>query len=153
MSMIWMFKKSKPSSNDQQSLVFKSSEAFFESQCKYGDTDIVPKKGIVAIVTDTKKDFGTKDSVKIQKDGTQLAMLKVVSDDGGFPVVAQTPLAGGDRLKPKDLVIWVPVTWNKEIVPADVDERFGWVGYIVAKLKPELDMRNNGFKIICHYTQ
>jgi len=151
--MIGMFKKSKPSPCDQLNLVFKSPEAFFRNQCEFGDTDVVPKKGIVAIVIDTKKDFGTKDAVQIQKDGTQIAMLKVASADGGFPVVARTPLAGGGKLKPKDLVLWVPMLWSNDIVPPDVDERFGWVGFIVAKLKPEIDMRKNGFTIVCHYTE
>lgn len=92
--------------------------------------------------------------MKIEADGRQLAMLKVASDDGGFIVVAQTPSEKGDRLKPDDVVIWVPVNYAKDAVEkaqGHLDPRFGWVGFIVAKVKPEIDMANPSFEVLCRF--
>jgi len=47
--------------------------------------------------------------------------------------------------------MWVPINYEKEIVPSGSDPRFGWVGFIVAKVKPEIDMVNQNFNIICDY--
>jgi len=102
-------------------------------------------------VLDSSEEFGTAVSVKIEDDGRQTAILRVASEDGGFIVCAKTPSARGDRLKPDDIVIWVPINYEKKIVPPEPDPRFGWVGFIVAKVKPETDMANQNFNIICDY--
>jgi len=132
-------------------LIFKSREDFFWMQCKYGHTKIQPNQGIVALVLDASKEFGQATAVKIEDDGRQKAMIKVPSQDGGFIVIAETPTGKGDRLKPDDVVIWVPLKQVK--MPEGIDERFGWVGFIVAKVEPdEQDIANpNDFKIICKY--
>ncbi len=43
------------------------------------------------------------------------------------------------------------MTHSKEVVPDGTDERFGWAGFVVAKVKPEIDMANPNFDIISRY--
>ena len=100
---------------------------------------------------DSAKEFGTQEAVKVEADGTQILTLKVASDDGGFMVIARTVSGRGDRLRPGDVVIWVPMMHSKEVVPDGADERFGWAGFVVAKVKPEIDMTNPNFDIISRY--
>ena len=149
--MVWPFSKNKPASGLPRILPFKSGEAFLEYQCKYGFTDIQPKQGIVALVMDARKEFGTSEAVAINAEGIQTATLKVASSDGGFIVTAQTPTAQGDRLQPGDVVIWVPFEHIGDILPNGMDSRFGWVGVIVAKVAPEIDLANPEFKITSQY--
>ncbi|SUZ33842.1 hypothetical protein ROE7235_03617 [Roseibaca ekhonensis] len=148
---MWPFKKKSKISGLPQKLPFKSGAAFLEYQCEFGHVDIVPKQGIVALVMDSSKEFGTENPVKVESDGTQKATLKVASNDGGFIVIAQTPSGKGDPLKPDDVVIWVPMLHSKEVVPDGHDQRFGWAGFIVAKVKPEIDMANPNFEILSRY--
>lgn len=151
--MVWPFsKKPQMPQGLPQKLPFKSGAAFLEYQCKYGHTDIRPKQGIVALVLDSKKEFGTSEAIKVEPDGRQTATLLVASEDGGFMVSAQTPTGKGDRLQPDDVVIWVPVQHVPDLTPAGLDKRFGWVGFIVAKVKPEIDMMNPDFDVVCGYT-
>lgn len=100
---------------------------------------------------DASKEFGTGVSVKVKPDGIQLVTLKVASQDGGFLVIAETASGRGDRLKPDDVVIWVPIQHLKEVAPDGADERFGWVGFVVAKVRPEIDLANPNFEIISSY--
>src|SRR5215831_9476285 len=78
-------------------IYFKSSAAFFESQCDFGYTRIEVGVAVVALVLDAQKEFGTPTPVSIGKGGIQLAALKVASEDGGFLVFSQTPSGSGDR--------------------------------------------------------
>ena len=149
--MVWPFSKSKKLSGLPQKLLFKSGADFLEYQCEFGHTKIVPKQGIVALVLDSQKEFGTAEAVKADANGVQTATLKVASDDGGFIVSAQTPSDKGDRLKPGDVVIWVPLQHIGDAVPEGIDRRFGWVGFIVAKVAPEIDMTKPDFNILCRY--
>jgi len=48
-------------------------------------------KGIIGLVLNAKKEFGTEQSVKVEPDGRQMAMLKIASKGGGFVVPAYTP--------------------------------------------------------------
>lgn len=149
---MWPFKTSKQSTKTViQKLPFKSGAAFFEYQCKFGETTIKQNMGIVSIVIDAPKEFGVLSSVKINPDGSQLALINVASEDGGFIVPANTPSKTGDRLVAGDLVIWVPMVFNNEIGIKMGDSRSGWVGMIRAKIAPELDMSKPGFVIICPY--
>jgi len=139
-------------SSNPEKLHFKSGDAFVEYQCKFGHTDIVPKKGIFAVVVDSSEEYGTRDAIKIEDDGRQLAMIKVASEDGGFVVPAYTMNGKGDRLKPDDVVIWVPMTYNEDLVrDNDLDQRFGWVGFILAKVKPEIDLASPEPQVVCEY--
>lgn len=124
---------------------------FLRYQCKYGHTRIQPKQGVVALVLDAAKEFGVAAAVKIEPDGRQMAALRVASDDGGFLVMATTPTAKGDRLHPGDTVIWVPLEHTPSAVPPGTDPRFGWVGFIVAKVKPEVDLAKRDFDVTCFY--
>ena len=112
-------------------------DAFFKHQCKYGDTRIEPGKGVVAMVLDASREFPGRPAVMVEADGSQQAVLKVISEDGGFIVVARTPPGKGEPLKLGDFVEWVP----REFIYSEVmgpDRRIGWVGLIRAKL----DWRN-----------
>lgn len=149
--MVWPFTKQKAPTGFPQKLPFKSGEAFLEYQCKFGHTKIVPKRGIVALVLDSQKEFGTAQPVKVDPNGVQTATLKVASEDGGFIVSAQTPSGKGDRLRPGDVVIWVPLQHIGDALPEGIDRRFCWVGFIVAKVAPEIDMSKPDFDILCRY--
>ncbi|MBT3556300.1 MAG: hypothetical protein HOC63_12330 [Rhodospirillales bacterium] len=63
------------------------------------------------------------------------------------------PIRLQDRLKADDVVIWVPVEHANDAVGnvEGIDPRFGWVGFIVAKIAPEIDMTTSELKIISHY--
>ncbi len=146
---MWPFKrKANPA---LPNLVYKSGEAFFRLQCKYGHTEIKEGNGIVAIVLDSMQEFGTSVPVKIQPSGNQLAAIKVASEDGGFVTLAETLSAAGDRLKPGDLVVWVPEAYLPEMAEQVRDPRGGWVGLIVAKVAAESDPNTNELKVLCQY--
>lgn len=132
-------------------VVYKSAEAFFESQCKYGYTALKEGSGIVAIVLDSRKEFGTSVAVKTQPSGNQLATVKVASEDGGFITFAETLSAGGDRLDPGDLVIWIAGSYLPELAESIGDARSAWMGLIVAKIAAESDLATNEFTVICRY--
>jgi len=149
--MVWPFSKKKKYQNLPQKLPFKNGADFLNYQCKYGFTEIQPKQGIVALVLDASKEFGTENAVKIDDDGIQTVVLKVASEDGGFIVFAQTASGGGDPLKPDDVVIWVPLKHSAEVIPNGADNRFGWVGFVVAKVKPEIDLSSPDFEILSNY--
>ena len=144
---MWPFKRSKPRIPN---LIFKGGREFFEYQCKYGHTSIKENEAIVALVLDAKEEFGTQQSVALAPNGIQKAVIKVASDDGGFVVVAETASSRGKRLKPGDIVFWVPMMWEKSVAEALGSERQGWIGPIVAKLKPEL-LVGGGWSIVCEY--
>lgn len=122
-------------------------DAFFRLQCKYGDSDIEINKGIVARVLDASKEFGVPLPVKVQADGSQVAVLRVISEDDGFIVSAKTPPGSGLPLHPGDFVMWVPIVHSQLVAAQSVDPRFGWVGLIRAKIKTE----GPPFEIACRY--
>ncbi|MDZ4740629.1 MAG: hypothetical protein SGJ03_12095, partial [Alphaproteobacteria bacterium] len=49
------------------------------------------------------------------------------------------------------LILWVPLTFIKELGAKTKDRRTGWIGHIRAKLKPEIDTMTPEFQIVCHY--
>jgi hypothetical protein len=128
-------------------------KSFFELQCKYGDVRIEKGKGIIAMVLDPTREFPEfPDAVKVEPDGSQLALLKVISEDGGFIVQAKTPSGSGDRLKPGDFVLWVPDTLMEIPDTFEIpDKRLGWVGLIRAKIN-WMEVGTTGpFQLICRY--
>lgn len=149
--MVWPFSKKKK--EQRPILVFKGGEAFLEYQCKFGHTEISPGRGIVACVVDAAKELGVATPVKRQPNGTQMAILKVASEDGGFLVMSTTATAEGDALQPGDYVVWVPMEHQAAMVDAidGVDPRFGWIGFITAKIKAEIDPNGDQLSIICRY--
>lgn len=147
--MVWPFSKKKQEL--PENLIFKDGRGFFEYQCKFGHTEIIPKQGIIALVLDSSKEFGTANPVKIEEDGTQIVALRVVSDDGGFTVISRTASGKGARLVSDDIVIWVPIMHSPEIVPPEVDKRFGWTGFVVARVAPEIDLASDNFNLTSRY--
>jgi len=148
---LWPFAKKKVA--EPPTFVFSDTEAgrksFFKLQCKYGDTEIEKGKPLLAIVLDASREFpGIPDPVKIEPDGSQLAVIRVVSEDGGFVVPAKTPSAKGDRLIPGDVVAWVPHTLVETPFP---DKRIGWVGLIRAKVRWMGVGTSGPFDLICRY--
>lgn len=148
----WLFSREKSPKVNGLPLVFKNNEGFFEYQCKFGDVKLEEKKGLVAIVLDARKEFGTSSPVKVEADGSQLAMLRVASDDGGFVVPAKTA-SNGPLLKPGDLVFWVPIKHEAPLLPEqfEVDPRFFWVGFIVLKIDRVIDAGSK-WRILSKYT-
>ena len=90
--------------------------------------------------------------VKIEPDGTQMALLKVISEDGGFRVMATTPSGKGDRLVPGDVVAWVPFAYQDMDQLSDRDDkRIGWAGLIRGKVR-WMEMGTSGpFELFCRY--
>ena len=139
---------------EQPTFVFTDMDAgrksFFNLQCKYGDVQIEKGKGIIALVLDASQEFRLPEPVKIEHDGRQLAFIKVISEDGGFIVLAKTPSGSGDRLKPGDFVLWVPETLM-EITSMETDKRLGWIGSIRAKINWMGVGTTGPFQLICRY--
>ncbi len=115
----------------------KWRDAFFQLQCKYGDINIEKGKGTIAMVLYPRDEFPEfPHPVKILADGRQLALLKIISEDGGFRVMAMTPTDKGDRLVPGDVVAWIPFAYQgmEQLSDGD-DKRLGWVGTIRGKVR------------------
>lgn len=147
---MWPFKR-KQQSGLPDRLIYKSGEAFFEMQCKYGHTTLGENTGIVGIVLDAKREFGVETAVKVQPNGTQLATLRIAGEEGGFVTFAETGSAGGDVLKPGDLVVWVPGIYNQQLAQKMGDDRAGWIGLIRAKIAPESNTADNSLVILSRY--
>jgi hypothetical protein len=146
---MWPFKpKHKP---DLPVLIFKTGQGFFDYHCKYMDTQLQAGKPLAAIVLDAKAEFGTQVAVKTDERGIQIATLRVASNDGGFVSISQTLSADGEALRPGDVVAWVPGPHNAELAKGMGNERSGWVGLILAKIAPEIDVSSGEMKVICRY--
>ncbi|MHA7847241.1 hypothetical protein [Serratia sp. D1N4] len=110
-------------------LYFKDNVSAFEYACKYSVTDIRPKQGLIAIVEDEPDKDG---------NGDYYCTVKVSSDDGGF-IVPSAIATKEDKVVIKgSLVIWVPYEHSEIIASTLGDDRKGWVGFIVATVKPTL---------------
>lgn len=123
-------------------LYFKSGAAAFEMACKYMSCTL--EKGCVlpALVLSARDAIGANDHVVRNPDGMQRALLHVASDDGGFRVIATPIHPKGPQLEAGQLVAWQAVQYSRAahesvIGDDDVDERFGWLGFILGTLKPE----------------
>lgn len=117
-------------------LPFKGSQAAFEYACRFLICTVEVGAMLPALVEDGRLLFGTQDRVHSNDDGTQTGVLKVASKDGGFLVVART-IGSGPQLLPGDFVAWQAGTHSRELAETSGDQRFGWVGLIVGKLRPE----------------
>ncbi len=129
-------------SKSELPLAFQSGEGAFEYACKYCGCDLEEGENLIAIVLDTRKIVGGDVAVKTLANGHQLAMLKVSSPDGGFVVSAETLSALGPKLEPGDLVSWRIGSYSSHVAELFGDKRAGWVGLIVAKVKPEYSLRD-----------
>ena len=131
----------------------KGADGLFWLTCKYGHVVIVENTAMLAMVMDQREEYDLtelKEAVKTEADGVQIAYLKVVSEDGGFNVMAKTAGARGPKLEPGDLVLWVPKTYVNKLSTIAPDKRFGWVGFIVAKVNLPTRM-DNPFKNITRF--
>jgi hypothetical protein len=152
---LWPFGKNK--APERPTFVFTDTDAgrkaFFKLQCKYGDTGIEKGKGMIAMVLDPRDEFPEiPHPVKIEPDGRQLALIKVISHDGGFTVTATTPSDKGDRLVPGDVVVWVPFAYhNMDQLGTLPDKRIGWVGLIRAKVRWMAMGTSGPFDLSCRY--
>jgi hypothetical protein len=149
--MIFFLKRKGKKPSLPQKFIFKDGQSFFEYQCKFGHTEIVPNTGMIALVLNASKEFGVKDPVSFHPDKGQLAVIRVISEDGGFRVFASTPSNKGARLVPGDVVIWVPAIYSDEVGAGMSDRRTGWIGMIRAKVAPEISLADSDFSILCRY--
>jgi len=118
-------------------LKFKDAVSALEYACKYLECPLTEGAFLPALVLDARETYGTDCAVKIQDDGCQLAVLRVASDDGGFVVPATTASSEGPRLRPGQLVAWKAMKYMPEVGAKTDEERLGWVGLIIATLRPE----------------
>jgi hypothetical protein len=146
---MWPFKRKQKSK--LSALVFQTGQDFFDYHCKFMDTKLQQGKPLAAIVLDSKEEFGTQVAVKTDERGIQIAALRVASDDGGFVTLSQTLSAEGDALKPGDVVAWIPEAYNEMLARGLGNEQSGWVGLILAKVAPEIDLNSGQMTVICHY--
>ncbi len=135
--MIWPFREKRQPPIGKSGLVFaegpKGAASLFDLTCKYGDVTIEVNKGLLALVVDARKEYGTPDAVKLEPDGCQTTVLRIASEDGGFVVMSK--MSGrGPMLKPDDAVLWVPFTYSEDIAKVSPDKRFGWIGLVRAKV-------------------
>ena len=145
----WIKAKFFPKKKPIPKLHFKSGFDFFEYTCKYGYTELFPRRSVVALVT-REEGF---DAVYLNDDGRQGAALLVASPDGGFLSHAATVTAKGDRLAEGDLVLWMPLEYDENLSRLFPDPRTGWNGVIVAKIESSLDpMTSHGLTILSGYT-
>ena len=144
---MWPFSNGKKGdkSNYSESELSALGLAFWEMQCNFGHTAIIPRKtAIAALVVMSTRD---------RKTGIQEAKLRVASADGGFQVIARTPTKSGEDLRPNDIVMWLPMTQVSlmEMLSDSNDERSSWMGLIMAKIDPKESLGGVNFKVICEY--
>lgn len=152
----------KPTS-DNKSIVFKTTEDFFEMQCKFANNTLNPQNTLVGMVLESYE-LGDR----------TCCLLKITSDDGGFNVIANTINPVRKKLCEGNLILWTPQFYQEEkmfellmmdfmlrggVLMASIgierlkehlnDERSRWYGLVIAKVAPEIT--NNQFSIIENY--
>ena len=120
-------------------LIFKDGPAALEYACKYLDCPLQEGSFLPAVVLDPRQLFGAPTAVRVLPDGSQTAMLRVASSDGGFMVLASTAGAKGPRLQAGDFVAWQAAKHSDQVATSmgTKDTRSGWVGLILGTLKTE----------------
>lgn len=135
-------------------LAFKSADAFMEYCNKYMGGSLRKGEGRAALIPPSGF-LGIENHVSRTPDGRYRVSLIVSGAPNGFFAVADTPLPGGDELKSGDLVVWLafgkPSVFSKaKIGKFTGDKRSNWVGFVVAKIAPEI--RADGeFSILSRY--
>lgn len=143
-SIVRFFKTGSFKSNDFKfgdTLFFKNNISAFEYFCRYGNTYLQIGMGLPAIVLEQKKD----------EDGSLRFLLKIASSEGGF-LSAASSVSSGKDINIGDLVYWMPIRINEEILHdieeennkgmGRVDERLAFIGYIVSILNPAISISN-----------
>lgn len=135
-------------SDAPQHLKFKSGKEFFDYQCEYGETNIRPKEtGIIGVVVDDDPDTVPE---RLRFSTAQVVKLRVASEDGGFEVLSKTYRLG-EKLNKGDCAIWLPIEYVESFKMESSDSRSGWSGYIVAKIKPEINLQQDAWTVIYDY--
>jgi len=122
-------------------LKYKDNKSAFEMACKYLNTDLSPDVDLAALVVDHRSMedmlLGRGSAVRIDESGNQVMFLQISSSDGGFLAVSKTLGPNGPRLVPGDLVAWRAEDYLAGAAHLMNDPKSGWVGLVIAKLKPE----------------
>ena len=121
------------------SLFFMDGVAALEYACQFMKCPLHEGSFLPAIVLDSREMFGAATTIQTLKDGNQVAMLRVASDDGGFVVFATTAGPKGPKLQPGNFVGWKAAKHSAEVAASmgAKDPRSGWVGLIIGTLRPE----------------
>jgi len=146
--VVWPFSEGKKPPGLPQKVPFKSGADFLEYRCKFGPAKIVPRQGIVALVLDSQKEFGPAGGGEGGPERCPDGHPQGCVGGRRFIVSARTPSGKVDRLKPGDVVIRVPLQHVGDALCDGIDRRFGRVGFIVAKVAPEMDMARRDFDIL-----
>ena len=118
-------------------LYFRDPQSAFQFACECLATELVEGAILPALVLDATAVAGTTVAVKRHTDGTQAALLRVSSADGGFMVPALTAGRNGPSLKPGDLIAWRVGPAVDCVAPLNGDKRGARMGTILSRLKPE----------------
>ncbi len=135
-------------------LPFKSSEAFLE-YCN-SQFSPAPKKGEGRPAMVPRSGFmNIENHVSVMEDGRYRVSLMVCGCPEGFFTISETPNPGGEPIASGDLLIWQafqkPPFFGKGLIGnASGDKRSSWVGFIVAKIAPEIDEAGK-FTILARY--
>jgi len=124
-------------------LPFKSPLDFLE-YCN-AQFSLNPKKGEGRPALVPERGYmGTANHVSRTADGRFRASLIIAGPPEGFFLVAETPNVGRPDIKHGDLIIWTafkapPLSGKGIMGKATGDKRSSWLGFIVAKIAPEID--------------
>jgi hypothetical protein len=128
-------------------LPFKSKEAFFgycndtlpkDPKRGVGRPAVVPPQGYMDI----------ENHVTQTADGRYRASIVVCGAPAGFFLISETPNPGGSRIEHGDLLVWQPfksppLLGMGKLGKLTGDKRSSWIGFIVAKIAPEIDAQGN----------
>lgn len=147
---MWPFRKKNRSDGTLAVLTFKTGEDFFSFQCQFGHTRLNQGQGVAALVVDPEREFGRETARRISPPGARTLLLRVAAPDGGFLVMCPSP-AQGEPIQAGDVVIWVPTEHDPQLGRAVNDDRSGWIGFIGAKVAPEIDPASAEFRVLSRY--
>lgn len=135
-------------------LPFKSPLDFFEYCNSHfpaqpykgeGRPALVPPPGFMDIESHVSK----------TADGRYRVSVLVCGPPSGFFLITDTPNPGGEPIEHGDLLIWKafqkpPLIGKGMIGKITGDKRSSWIGFIVAKIAPEIDERGQ-FTVLSRY--
>jgi hypothetical protein len=99
--------------------------------------------------------MGIENHVSKTSDGRYRVSLLVCGPPSGFFLIAETTKPGGEPISHGDLLIWNPFKeppfLGKGLMGRLTgDKRSSWVGFIVAKIAPEIT-ETGGFTVLTRY--
>jgi hypothetical protein len=135
-------------------LPFKSPKDFLEF-CNQQFSEI-PQKGEGRPALVPPRGYMNIDNhVSRTEDSRYRVSLIVCGAPKGFFLIAETPNPGGEPISHGDLVIWKafappPLLGKGVLGGVTGDKRSSWVGFIVAKIAPEIDEAGK-FTVLSRY--